>query len=80
MNNDKTNEKLTEGKNRNNRRRPYYNKKKHRKGNGSPEHNTAAAEVTENPIKANVADEGEETLLSSIAFEDDMTPSVTVSI
>lgn len=35
MNNDKTNEKLTESKK--NKRRPYYNKKKHRKGNGSPE-------------------------------------------
>jgi cell fate regulator YaaT (PSP1 superfamily) len=80
MNNDKTNEKLTDGKSKNNRRRPYYNKKKHRKGNGSPDHNNAAPEVTDNSIKANIADEGEEASLSSIAFEDDMTPSVTVSI
>ena len=112
MNNGNTNEKLTEGK-KNNKRRPYYNKKRHKKPNpaqdqtaaeqvsvessteqGTPkadqnqhrsEHNKGHQNQPRNdqrnekrdstaPKNDNVAP------LSDIAFEDDMTPSVTVSI
>lgn len=118
MNNDKTNEKLTEGK-KNNKRRPYYNKKKHHNTNGSPEHSSndrapadsnherealKSEQNTQKPEQKNqrhqkpqkndrgyqrneqkpnavpVNESAEEAPLSSIAFEDELTPTVTVSI